>query len=108
MARLLGFRIKNGIEEPENGLYHKLLESLATEFKRHATLGGTQVLVTTHSPHFVDNLSPNEVWLLEKSEKGVTSATRAADLKRLGALYEEGLTLGSLWYSNHFESTPRA
>ncbi len=25
------------IEEPENGLYHKLLESLATEFREHAT-----------------------------------------------------------------------
>ena len=25
------------IEEPENGLYHKLLEVLAAEFRRHAT-----------------------------------------------------------------------
>ncbi len=25
------------IEEPENGLYHKLLETLATEFRKHAT-----------------------------------------------------------------------
>ena len=25
------------IEEPENGLYHKLLETLATEFREHAT-----------------------------------------------------------------------
>ncbi|MFM0040224.1 AAA family ATPase [Paraburkholderia strydomiana] len=38
------------IEEPENGLYHKLLSSLATEFRNHATglKGGSQVFLTTH------------------------------------------------------------
>ena len=40
------------IEEPENGLYHKLLESLAAEFREHATgrKGGSQVFITTHQP----------------------------------------------------------
>src|SRR3546814_127428 len=39
------------IEEPENGLYHKLLETLAREFREHATgrKGGSQVFVTTQA-----------------------------------------------------------
>lgn len=55
------------IEEPENGLYHKLLENLAREFREHATgrKGGSQVFITTHQPYFVDALDPNEVWVLE-------------------------------------------
>ena len=47
------------IEEPENGLYHKLLESLANQFREHAgqRRGGSQVFITTHQPYFVDERS---------------------------------------------------
>ena len=47
------------IEEPENGLYHKLLEVLAAEFRRHATgeSNTSQIFVTTHQPYFVDALN---------------------------------------------------
>src|SRR4029077_16123540 len=49
------------IEEPENGLYHKLLETLALELRNHATGRRTapQIFVTTHQPYFVDALAPN-------------------------------------------------
>ena len=48
------------IEEPENGLYHKLLGSLAEEFRNHAAgkKNAPQMFVTTHQPYFVDSLSP--------------------------------------------------
>ena len=63
------------IEEPENGLYHKLLEVLAAEFRAHATGGGNtpQIFVTTHQPYFVDALSPDETWVLEKQENGFST-----------------------------------
>ena len=63
------------IEEPENGLYHKLLESLATEFREHATgrKGGSQVFITTHQPYLVDALAPDEVWVLEKGPDGYST-----------------------------------
>lgn len=94
-----------GIEEPENGLYHKLLEQLASEFRKHAeqSNGTTQILVTTHSPYFVDALKPEQVWLLEKSDQGFTNAKRTADIPTIQQLRDEGLPLGSLWYSNHLE-----
>lgn len=69
------------IEEPENGLYHKLLETLAQEFRSHATgqKGGSQVFITTHQPYFVDALEPEEVWVLDKGEDGFSTIRRASD-----------------------------
>ena len=94
-----------GIEEPENGLYHKLLEDLARELIRHAeqSRGETQILVTTHSPYFVDALRPDQVWLMEKDENGHTQVKRTADLPIIVEMVKEEIPLGSLWYSNHFE-----
>ncbi len=94
-----------GIEEPENGLYHKLLEPLAREFRRHAenSRGGIQILVTTHSPYFVDALSPENVWLLRKNRNGHTVAVNTGDLPVIGEMLAEKIPLGSLWYSNHIE-----
>jgi predicted ATPase len=93
------------IEEPENGLYHKLLELLATEFRVHATGGGNapQVFVTTHQPYFVDALSPDETWVLEKEADGFSSIRRASDDSVVKAMVDEGLPLGSLWYSDYLD-----
>ncbi len=63
----------------------------------------SQMLITTHSPYFVDALKPSQVWLLEKDEKGHTRARRTADMPAIEELESEGIPLGSLWYSNHFE-----
>lgn len=93
-----------GIEEPENGLYHKLLSDLAHQFRTHAekSEGSTQVLITTHSPYFVDALAPDQVWLMEKGQDGHSGVRRTADIETVRAMVDEGLPLGSLWYSNHF------
>ena len=52
------------VEEPENGLYHRLLEVLASEFRSQATgrRNSPQIFVTTHQPYFVDALTPAETW----------------------------------------------
>lgn len=93
------------VEEPENGLYHKLLETLVTEFRTHATgkKGGSQIFVTTHQPYFVDALKPEEVWILEKGTDGFSSIRRASDEVLVCNMVEEGLTLGSLWYSEYLD-----
>ena len=94
------------IEEPENGLYHKLLAVLAQEFRQHAKGGKTdpQIVVTTHQPYFVDALAPKEVWFLEKAADGFSKVTRASDLAIVNGLVEEGLPLGSLWYSDYLDA----
>ena len=94
------------IEEPENGLYHKLLETLAHEFRQHASGTGTgsQVFITTHQPYFVDALDPNEVWILEKGSEGFSTIRRASDDPIVNNMVEEGLPLGGLWYSDYLDA----
>ncbi|MCC5897278.1 MAG: AAA family ATPase [Phormidium sp. BM_Day4_Bin.17] len=93
------------IEEPENGLYHKLLETLAQEFRDHATgrKGGSQIFITTHQPYFVDALQPEEVWVLEKGKDGFSTIKRASEDPLIQNLVSEGLPLGSLWYSDYLD-----
>lgn len=93
------------IEEPENGLYHKLLEALAQEFRAHATgkKNAPQIFTTTHQPYFVDALSPEEVWILEKGDDGFSTIRRASDLEVVRSLVAEGLPLGGLWYSDYLD-----
>ncbi|MEI7695395.1 MAG: AAA family ATPase [Chlorobium sp.] len=94
------------IEAPENGLYHKLLEALAQEFRLHATgkKNSPQIFVTTHQPYFVDALAPEEVWLLEKGADGYSVIRRVSELEVVKNLVDEGLPLGGLWYSDYFEA----
>ena len=93
------------IEEPENGLYHKLLEVLAEELRAHATAGrdAPQVFVTTHQPYFVDALKPDETWILEKQDDGFATIRRASDDPIVTALWNEELPLGGLWYSEYLD-----
>jgi predicted ATPase len=93
------------VEEPENGLYHKLLETLARELREHATgqKSGSQVFVTTHQPYFVDALSPEEVWILEKGPDGFSVIRRASDDATVENMVKEGLLLGGLWYSDYLD-----
>ncbi len=92
------------IEEPENGLYHKLLETLVTEFRNHSNRRpGSQVFITTHQPYLVDGLKPEEVWILEKGIDGFSTLRRASDDPIVENLVAEELPLGSLWYSDYLE-----
>lgn len=93
------------IEEPENGLYHKLLETLAIEFREHATgkKDRSQIFITTHQPYLVDALNPDEVWVLEKGKDGFSTITRASEDPIVKSMVEEGQLLGSLWYSDYLD-----
>jgi predicted ATPase len=99
------------IEEPENGIYHKLLETLVQEFRKHASAAGregTHIFVTTHQPYFVDALEPDEVWILEKKEDGFSKIRRAGNDPIVKNLVDEGLPLGGLWYSDYLEEARNA
>ncbi len=88
-----------GIEEPENFLYPTLLAGLAEECR--AAAERTQLLVTTHSPFFVDQLRPGEVWMLRRDASGFTQARRARDLPGVEQFLEDGGKLGQLWMEGH-------
>ncbi len=93
------------IEEPENGLYHKLLEVLVAEFRRRATGAPNtpQIFVTTHQPYLIDALGPEEVWILEKGADGFATISRASDDPTVKAMADEGMPLGGLWYSDYLD-----
>ena len=94
------------IEEPENGLYHQLLEILAREFRAHATgrQGGSQIFVTTHQPNFLDGLQPKEIWVIDKGKDGYSTIRRASDNPLVRNLAKEELPLGDLWRSGYLDA----
>lgn len=90
-----------GIEEPENHLHPRLLPELAEECR--GASARSQLLVTTHSPFFVNGIRPEELWVLYRDDKGYTQARRAVDMTGIGSFVEKGAQLGYLWMEGHFE-----
>jgi predicted ATPase len=90
-----------GIEEPENQLHPRLLPELAEECR--AAAARSQVLVTTHSPFFVNAVRAEELWVLCRDGEGYTQAKRASEMRGIPEMMEQGAQLGALWMEGHFE-----
>jgi predicted ATPase len=90
-----------GIEEPENQLHPRLLHALAEESRVAAER--SQLLVTTHSPYFVDAVRSDEVWILYRGEDGYARTVRASSLERVDAMVRAGGQLGDLWMEGYFD-----
>jgi predicted ATPase len=89
------------VEEPEKQLYVRLMSELAEEFRGYAHRGG-QVLVSTHSPDFLNACRLDEVlWLVKK--EGATEVRRAKDDPQIAAYMADGDLMGSLWKQGFFE-----
>jgi len=84
-----------GIEEPENYLHPRLLPELAEECR--AAVASTQLLVTTHSPFFLNGLRPEEVRVLWRDDQGYTQGLRACDIAGVKEFVAKGALLGHLW-----------
>jgi len=89
-----------GIEEPENFLHPRLLPGLAEECRKASDT--SQLLVTTHSPFFLNSARPSEVRVLYRDELGYTQAMRAADIQGIKEFLEAGASMGDLWLEGHF------
>jgi predicted ATPase len=88
-----------GIEEPENFLHPRLLPELAEECR--AATERSQLLVTTHSPFFLNAIRPEEVWVLYRDEDGYTRARRASEIEGIRRFVDEGASMGHLWTEGH-------
>jgi predicted ATPase len=84
-----------GVEEPENFLHPRLLPELAEECRTASDR--THLLVTTHSPFFLNALRPKEVRVLWRDAAGYTQTRRVADLPGVPEFVEHGALLGHLW-----------
>ncbi len=90
-----------GVEEPENHLHPRLLPELAEECRLASAR--TQLMVTTHSPFFVNGLKPEELWVLYRDEKGYTQARRSSDMRGIKEFMNKGALLGDLWMEGYFD-----
>lgn len=89
-----------GIEEPENFLHPRLLPELAEECRRAAERA--QLLITTHSPFFLNSMRPEEVRVLYRDEQGYTQVSRTSDIPGVRAFVQAGALMGDLWLEGHF------
>jgi len=90
-----------GVEEPENHLHPRLLPELAEECRSSSVR--SQLLVTTHSPFFVNRVRPDELWVLYRNEEGYAETRRTSDMRGISAFVDEGAQLGHLWMEGHFD-----
>jgi predicted ATPase len=91
-----------GIEEPENHLHPRLLPELAEECREASAR--TQLMVTTHSPFFVNGLKPEELWVLYRNKDGYTQAKQTSKMKGIKEFMDQGALFGHLWMEGHFEA----
>ena len=91
-----------GIEEPENQLHPRLLIELAEECREASAR--TQLMVTTHSPFFVNGLQPKEVWVLYRDSEGYTQARCTTDMTGVKEFLDNGALLGHLWMEGYFDA----
>ena len=90
-----------GIEEPENYLHPRLLTGLVGECLEVSAM--SQLMITTHSPRLVNELSAEEVWVLYRDEQGFTVCKRASEMQGIEPLLDAGAKLGQLWMEGYFE-----
>ena len=90
-----------GVEEPENYLHPRLLNGLVEEYSE--VLGSSQLMITTHSPHFVNGLRAEEVWVLYRNEQGFTVCKRTSEMQGVNEFLQAGAKLGQLWMEGYFE-----
>lgn len=88
-----------GIEEPENFLHPRLLPELAEECR--AASERSQLLVTTHSPFFLNGMKPDEVRVIYRNEYGYSEVQRASDVQGIPEFVEAGASMGHLWMEGH-------
>jgi predicted ATPase len=93
-----------GIEEPENQLHPALLPVLAEEAREASA--ASQLLVTTHSPEFVDALHPLELWAISRGDDGFAKVMRASDMPVVVEMVKAGATLGDLWRERYLGENP--
>ncbi len=94
-------KIKNPLfcfEEPENDIHSRLLEFLVDLMKN----SDAQIILSTHSPYFMDRCEPDELIIIEK-ENGRTIARRIGSEEIKKEMPDYGGTLGGIYYSDEFK-----
>jgi predicted ATPase len=93
------------IEEPENGLHHRLLEPLSEELIAYSQRA--QVFVSTHSPFFVNTIKDaKNLWIFQRDNNGYATVTRADQIPDAKHFIESKAGLGDLWSEGYLRGLP--
>jgi len=89
------------IEEVENGLDPRTIQLLVDEMRSFVEEGRGQVIITTHSPYFLDLLTLSQIVVVERDENGAPQFIRPDSqqtLKKWGRKFAPGrlYTMGAL------------
>jgi len=95
------------VEEPENGLHPARIAEVVKILRAIANETGTQVVMTTHSPLVVNELSPAEVSVVTRTEEAGTKVTPIVETHNF-AKRSSIYALGELWlsYANGVDEEP--
>ena len=77
------------VEEIENGLDPRSIHLIVEEIRSAVLSGVTQVIVTTHSPYFLDLLTLDHLVVVERDAQGHPRFTRPADHDNLRTWAQE-------------------
>lgn len=87
-------------EEPENHLHPKLVSFFTEECRAKSTY--SQIMLTTHSPHFLNDMKREDVWIIWRGTDGFANVKRVSDIDLLNGFDEADTALGELWIEGHF------
>lgn len=94
------------IEEIDHGLHPYVFDRLV-ELLRAAS-EKTQFLIATHSPAFVNRLTPEELIVCERDESGASKipAVESSVIRQMEDATEGRLRLGELWFTGSLGGVP--
>lgn len=92
------------IESPDEGLYHDMVDALASEM-RNFTISHPkcQIIFTTHNPYIIENLAPDEIWVFSRGDEDEVGISCAASSAIVSEMYKQGVGMGAIWYAGHFD-----
>lgn len=95
------------VEEPENGLHPARIAEVVRALRAIVKDTRTQVVMATHSPLVINELTPNEVSVVTRSPESGTKVTRIKEtpnFEQRSKVY----ALGELWlsYANGSDEAP--
>lgn len=90
---------------PENHLDVKRIEDLSSEIWRGLRDNKMQqFFAVTYNPFFLNSFTPICIWNMERDLSGNITARKISQYPYVNEMYQEGITLGNLWYDEYFSS----
>lgn len=90
------------IEEPERNMHPHLVSKTVGMMKEASE--NKQIIITTHNPQIVKNLSRSELFLVSRDKKGYSSITPSQNIGQLDVFLKNELGIDELYVDNLLES----